>query len=219
MSETDAVSTTESPTPMNMPGAADAANRVAGEADEGELDYQDNDPDAEEGEQEDVDVEALMAERDQWRRQAQANEKRAKANADKAKAYDSDFERYKAAFEREQAVKNKEKTPDQIKAEAEAETEKRVHEAEAARQEAEASLLRFQLADGIPRWAIGLITATDEEGILEQVEDLRENLKDYVSTQVDSDPRRPAPNPLAGYSGQAGSTPQELFAATFRNIL
>jgi len=204
MSDLDTSNT--SPSPLDMPGAKDAA---------GQPDTGDN-----------VEVEAgdgpsyddLLAERDKWKKAAGTNENRAKANADKAKAYDADFEKYRAAFEREQQRQQQQKTPDEIKAEAAAEAARKIEEAEAAKAEAEAKLLRFKLAEGVPEFAMGLVTGTTEEEITEQVAELKAALAEYVSQQV-GEPRRPAPNPLAGRAGQNGTSARDSFAAAMSKLL
>lgn len=159
-------------------------------------------------------VDEISAERDRWKRQAQTNEKRAKSNADKAKAYDADYEKFKAAYEQLQAQSQGTETTEE---EVVDEAAERAADAEARAAEAEAKLLRFKLADGVPEWALGLINGDTEEEIETQVESLKENLAAYVATI--SEPRRPAPNPLAGRSGQLGSSPQEAFSSAFSNIL
>lgn len=203
MSDQD--TTTSGPTPLDMPGATTAP------ADSEAADQSDDSG-------EETSVEVLLAERDKWKAQARRNETKAKANAEKAKAFDADFERYKAAFEREQQRQQQGKTPEEIKAEAAADAQRRIEEAEAARAEAEAKLLRHRLSEGVPEFAMGLITATTEEEIVEQVTELKTALAQYVSQQV-GEPRRPAPNPLAGRGGQNGTSAREEFAAAFSKLL
>ncbi len=206
MSDLD--TSTTGPTPLDMPGAKAAGGDEVAAADQGSP--------ADEGEG--VSYEDLLAERDKWKRQAKNNENRAKSNAEKAKQFDAEFDKFKAAYEREQQRQQQGKTPEEIKAEASAEAQRRIDEAEAARAEAEAKLLRLKLAEGVPEFAMGLITATDEEEITEQVAELKDALAQYVSQQV-GEPRRPAPNPLAGRGGQNGTSAREEFGALFSKLL
>lgn len=210
MSNLDAPTT--GPTPSDMPGAK------SGEPTGGESDpNQDDTLDDEDGE---PTFDELLAERDKWKKQAKTNENRAKSNANKAKEYDANFEKFKAAFDREQAALAKQKTPEQLQAEADAATEARLREAEEARIEAEANLLRYQLADGVPAWAMGLITGKAEAEIVEQVEELKTNLAEYVSAQIgDQSPRRPAPNHLVGRGGPSGPAgPRQEFERTMSKL-
>ena len=208
MSEVDAATT--GPTPNSMPGAKlDGAEvdttdeSVLGEDGGGEPTYDD-----------------LLAERDKWKRQAKTNETRAKTNADKAKEFDANYSKYKAAFDTDQQRRQQEKSPDQIKAEADAAAEQRIAAAESARAEAEAQLVRLKLSDGLPEWAMGLVTGQTEEEVTEQVAQVKAYLAEYVSAQIGEprEARRPAPNPLAGRSGQSGASAQEQFASAFSKI-
>jgi len=202
MSDQDA---TVGPTPLNMPGASagsDVESQAQDQADNGDSPaYED-----------------LLAERDKWKKTARANESRAKANAEKAKAFDADYEKFRAAYEREQQRQEQNKTPDEIKAEASAEAARRIEEVEAAKAEAEAKLLRYKLSEGVPEFAMGLVTGTSEDEITEQVAELKTALAQYVSQQV-GEPRRPAPNPLAGRGGQNGISAREEFSALFSKLL
>lgn len=206
MSDLDTSNT--GPTPLDMPGAA--AGEARGEQTGGDTAAADQ--------ADSPTYDDLLAERDKWKSAARNNEKRAKANAEKAKAFDADFEKFKAAYEREQLRQQQGKTPEEIKAEASAEAAKRVEEAEAARAEAEAKLLRLKLSDGVPEFAMGLITGTTEDEITEQVAEVKTALAQYVSQQV-GEPRRPAPNPLAGRGGQNGTSAREEFGALFSKLL
>lgn len=203
---------TTGPTPNNMPGASTTTGEPTGQAGEGEG--------GEEGEEE-LTYEDLSADRDKWKGLSQKAEKRAKSNAEKAKQFDGDAQEWKKSWEREQAAKNATKTPEQIKAEADAEYASRVADADARAAEAEAKLLRSEIADGqVPAFMLGLITATAEEDITEQVSDLKEKLDAYVGGLVpDGNPRRPQPNPVAGRTTTVGSTPQQDFAAAFAKLL
>jgi hypothetical protein len=205
MSELDA---NTGPTPNDMPGAK--LDTVEG-ADNNQL-LEDGDEPA---------YEDLLAERDKWKKQAKTNENRAKANAEKAKAYDAEYEKFKAAYDREQQRRQQEKSPEQLKAEAEAAAEQRIADAESARAEAEAKLLRMKLSDGLPEWAMQLVTGQTEEEVSEQVAVVKGQLAEYVAAQIGepTGPRRPAPNPLAGRAGQIGTSPQEQFASVFSKIL
>jgi hypothetical protein len=214
MSDSDATTT---PTPNAMPGAADAVTTALFGGDTTDHSLTEGDSaDATDGDAtaDTPDVDGIAAERDKWKRQAQTNEKRAKANADKAKAYDADFEKFKAAYEREQQRTND--TQDDEYTEAD-EVALRAADAESRAAEAEAKLLRFKLADGVPEWALGLITGETEEDIEAQVDTLKENLAAYTASATE--PRRPAPNPIAGRGGQLGNSPKEDFASAFSSIL
>lgn len=203
---------TTGPTPADMPGAKsgtpDGSDPIEGDEDLGE-----------DGE---LDPEKIAADRDKWKQQAKRNEARAKSNAQKAKELDEHGADWKAAWEREQEAKNKTKTPEQLKAEADAEADRKVAEETRLRKEAEANLLRYQLAKDIPEWAMGLIRGTTEDEITEEVETLKGDLATYVTSQIgtDDNPRRPIPNPIVGGGGdRGGPDPRAEFGSVFTKLL
>lgn len=208
---------TTGPTPNSMP-----ASTNAGEDEPDDKKAPGNGDGNGEDDGEELSYEQLQAEAEKYKQQADKLSKRADRFADKAKQFDTQAPKWKAAWEREQAAKNATKTPEQIKAEAEADATKQIEAERAARQEAEANFKRWQLATGkVPPFAMGLITGTEDDEINEQVESITEQFEDWYKARlaVDTNPRKPLPNPLAGNGNGSGGTAREQFAATFDQLL
>lgn len=210
---------TNGPTPNLMPGTGPAAGAPDGggnpNPNPGDGNTTEDGPE--------LSYEELQAEAKKWQDLSRKNEARAKANAEKAKEFDNVASKeWKAAYEREQAAKNATRTPEQIKAEADAAAQAQIDTERAAREEAEANFLRYRLAAGkVPEFAMGLVTGKDEDEINEQVESLTKELETWYQARLatETGPRKPLPNPVAGRTNGVGSTPRELFAQTFEELL